>query len=70
MWKKVNLAGQKNLAAVAGQRRQILVEKFKKGKKVFPFNNLALLNLDFGKKIAKKGKKKLNDKLRQAPSVS
>ncbi len=32
--------------------------KVKKMKNVFPFNNLALLNLDFAKnKIAKKGKK-------------
>jgi hypothetical protein len=33
--KKVNLADPQNLAAVAGQRRQILVEKLKKGKKFF-----------------------------------
>ncbi len=33
--------------------------KGKKRKKVFPFNNLASLNLDFAKKkIAKKGKKR------------
>jgi hypothetical protein len=33
--------------------------KGKKRKKVFPFNNLALLNLDFAKKkLAKKGKKR------------
>jgi hypothetical protein len=32
MWKKVNLADPQNLAVVAGQRRQILVEKEKKEK--------------------------------------
>jgi hypothetical protein len=31
--------------------------KVKKRKKVFPFNNLALLNLDFRKKLLKKVKK-------------
>jgi hypothetical protein len=41
MWKKVNLGDSKNLVAVADQCRQILVEKFKKRKKVFLFNNLA-----------------------------
>jgi hypothetical protein len=56
MWKKVNLADSKNLAAVAGQCCQILVEK-KKKEKSFPFNKLASLNLNFRKKIAKKGKK-------------
>jgi hypothetical protein len=29
--------------------------KVKKAKNVFPFNNLVWLNLDFGKKILKKG---------------
>jgi hypothetical protein len=35
MWKKVNLADPQNLAAVAGQHRQILAEKVKKRKKFF-----------------------------------
>jgi hypothetical protein len=36
MWKKVNLADQKNLVAVAGQRHQLdSGGKVKKGKKFF-----------------------------------
>ncbi len=57
------------MAAVAGHCCQILAEKEKKGKKN-PFNNLGSLNLDFAKKkIAKKGKKKEKNELRQSPST-
>jgi hypothetical protein len=43
--------------------------KVKKRKKVFPFNNLTSLNLDFRKKIiAKKGEKNVERRITQPPS--
>jgi hypothetical protein len=42
--------------------------RVKKGKKGFPFNNLASLNLDFGKKLLKKVKK-VARLIWQAPTV-
>jgi hypothetical protein len=41
-------------------------EKLKKRKKVFPFNNLALLNLDFAKNSSLKKVKKGKNELRQS----
>jgi hypothetical protein len=58
--KKFGCGGQPTLLDSGG--------KVKNRKKVFPFNNLASLNLDFRKKTAKKGKKKSKDELRQPPS--
>ena len=44
--------------------------KVKKRENIFPFDNLALLNLDFAeKKIAKKGKKKPKKEFRQSPTT-
>jgi hypothetical protein len=56
MWRKVNLADPTNVAAVAGQRRQILVEKEKR-KKCFSVQQSGIAKSGLWKKIAKKGKK-------------
>jgi hypothetical protein len=67
MWKKVNLADPKNLAAVAGQRHQILAEKGKRKKNVHStIWRCQTENLGWPS-FAKKGKKQLKIKLQQAP---
>jgi hypothetical protein len=53
MWKKVNLTDPQNLATVAGQRRQILAEKYKNEKKSVQQSGVAKSGLH-KKKLLKK----------------